>query len=84
MITPDGLGEAILTKKIDARQRVYNLLVSKTSTGIEDSLMDKTCIETFYYDVNGIRIAEPQKPGLYIIENLYDDGTKDVKKIIKK
>ena len=84
VVTPIGLGEATLTKKIDDRQKVYNLIVSKTTTGVEDNIMDKTCIETLYYDVNGIRVNEPQKPGLYIIQYLYDDGSKAVKKVIIK
>ena len=84
VVMPVATGSATLTKTVDGRQKIYNLYVTKTPTGINDEFQNKECIETIYFNVNGVKIAEPEKPGLYIQENLYEDGSKEVKKIIIK
>lgn len=41
-------------------------------------------VRTNWYTINGVAVVEPSKPGVYVREDLFADGTKASKVVIKK
>lgn len=86
--TPTALGEGWITFSTDCHgehfEKTFNLTITKLS-GVGDVLDGgKTVTARSYYDINGIKVANPVAGRFYVVKSQYSDGTSSVKKIFFK
>ena len=77
-------GPATITKTTGKFSRTYNLVVAEV-TGVSDVTASKAIAARYYYNLNGIRVAEkPSDAGVYIMQTVYTDGTTSAAKVLVK
>ncbi|MDR0988075.1 MAG: hypothetical protein LBM06_01245 [Prevotellaceae bacterium] len=59
---------------------------SDPATGIADTKVDaaKVVVSKAYYNLSGMRVKEPTQRGIYIIREVYEDGTSAARKVLVK
>lgn len=81
-----GAGWVKATASVDGRvlEKAINLTISKITDGISSVSAGKTCVSRKYYLLNGMEVKSPSKGQVYIVKEIYDDGTQSSKKTVEK
>ncbi len=62
---------------------VFKWAVWTGPTSINNTNIDKAVISTKYFTVTGIQVKEPQRGGVYIQQDTYEDGSVNTSKVLK-
>lgn len=84
IVKPATIGEGTLTATAGDLVKTYDLNVV-SATSLSDISVQKAIVNRIYYDINGTELTtQPTLPGVYLVSVLYEDGSKEVRKILVK
>lgn len=79
---PRAKGDVILTCTHKGMSKNFFLTVNGTTSSVDEEVATSEILSVEYIDLQGRRVAEPQRGEVYIVKTTYVDGTSSVAKKI--